>query len=53
MVEQMDLEQLLGKEERIAESFKEFLREHIEELKKFSGMNAKELNEYIKRLMVM
>lgn len=54
MGEQMDLELMLGKEEQVAESFKEFLLDHIDELKKkFSGMNVKELNEYIERLMVM
>lgn len=49
---QDDLELLLGKEEKVAEQFKDYLREHLAELSKTMGMSKRELDEYIERLMV-
>lgn len=54
MINQEDLETMLGKEEMVAEEMKDFLRSHIKELmSKFPNMTKKELDDYIERLMVV
>jgi hypothetical protein len=50
---QLDLEQMLGQEEQVAENFKEFLRKNLESLSKQTGLSKKALDDYIERLMVM
>lgn len=49
---QYDLEMMLGKDEKVAEQIKEYLRNHITELSKDTGMSKRELDNYIERLMV-
>lgn len=43
---------MLGKDEEIAEKFKDYLREHLTELAKKCNMSKSELDEYIERIMV-
>lgn len=43
---------MLGKDEEIAEKFKDYLREHIAELAKECNMTKRELDDYIERIMV-
>lgn len=51
---QDDLEMMLGKEERVAEEMKDFLRSHMKELlAQMPNMTKKELDDYIERLMVV
>lgn len=49
---QDDLELMLGKDEKVAEQFKEYLRKHLSDLSKDTGMTKSELDDYIERLMV-
>ena len=49
---QTDLELMLGKDEEVAEQFKDYLRKHLAELAKDMGMTKSEVDEYIERLMV-
>lgn len=49
---QDDLEMMLGKDEQVAEQFKDYLRKHLAELSKDMGMTKSEVDEYIERLMV-
>lgn len=48
-----DLAMMLGKEEQVADAFKDCLLEHIKELKEKTGMTDKELKEYIDMVMVV
>lgn len=48
-----DIEKMLNAEENIAEVFQEVLRENLKELQNKTGMTAKELADYIERVMVM
>ena len=49
---QDDLAMMLGKDEQVAEQFKDYLRKHLAELSKNMGMTKSEVDEYIERLMV-
>lgn len=49
---QNDLELMLGKDEKVAEQIKDYLRNHLTELSKDTGMTKSELDDYIERLMV-
>ena len=49
---QDDLELMLGKDEKVAEQIKEYLRKHLSDLSKDTGMTKSELDDYIERLMV-
>ena len=54
MINQDDLEMMLGKEEKVAVDMKEFLRSHIKDLlKQMPNMTKAELDDYIERLMVV
>lgn len=54
MMNQDDLEMMLGKEEKVAEEMKDFLRSHIKDLlKQMPNMTKAELDAYIERLMVV
>lgn len=54
MMNQEDLEMMLGKEEKVAEEMKDFLRSHIKDLlKQMPNMTKAELDAYIERLMVV
>ena len=47
-----DLELMLGKDEKVAEQIKDYLRKHLSDLSKDTGMSKTELDDYIERLMV-
>ena len=49
---QNDLELMLGKDEKVAEQIKDYLRKHLSDLSKDIGMTKSELDDYIERLMV-
>ena len=49
---QDDLEMMLGKDEKVAEQIKDYLRKHLSDLSKDTGMTKSELDDYIERLMV-
>lgn len=49
---QDDLEMMLGKDEKVAEQIKEYLRKHLSDISKDIGMSKRELDNYIERLMV-
>jgi hypothetical protein len=49
---QDDLELMLGKDEKVAEQIKEYLRKHLADLSKDTGMSKGELDDYIERIMV-
>jgi hypothetical protein len=49
---QDDLELMLGKDEKVAEQIKDYLRKHLSDLSKDTGMTKAELDDYIERLMV-
>ena len=49
---QDDLELMLGKDEKVAEQIKDYLRKHLSGLSKDTGMTKSELDYYIERLMV-
>lgn len=49
---QDDLELMLGKDEKVAEQIKEYLRKHLSDLSNDIGMSKRELDNYIERLMV-
>lgn len=49
---QDDLELMLGKDEKVAEQIKDYLRKHLSDLSKDIGMSKRELDNYIERLMV-
>lgn len=46
------LEIMLDKEEKVAEQIKDYLRKHLKDLSKDTGMSKSELDDYIERLMV-
>ena len=46
------LEMMLDKEEKVAEQIKDYLRKHLKDLSKDTGMSKSELDDYIERLMV-
>lgn len=48
-----DLAMMLGKEEKVADAFKDCLLSHLKELKEKTGMTDKELKEYIDKVMVV
>lgn len=48
-----DLAVMLGKEEKVADAFKDCLLSHLKELKEKTGMSDKELKEYIDKVMVV
>ncbi len=49
---QDDLEMMLGKDEKVAEQIKDYLRKHLSDISKDLGMSKRELDNYIERLMV-
>ena len=49
---QDDLELMLGKDEKVAEQIKDYLRKHLSDLAKDTGMSKGELDDYIERIMV-
>lgn len=49
---QNDLELMLGKDEKVAEQIKDYLRKHLSDISKDLGMSKRELDNYIERLMV-
>lgn len=49
---QDDLEMMLGKDEKVAEQIKDYLRKHLSDISKDIGMSKRELDNYIERLMV-
>lgn len=49
---QDDLELMLSKDEKVAEKIKDYLRKHLSDISKDTGMNKSELDDYIERLMV-
>lgn len=49
---QDDLEMMLGKDEKVAEQIKDYLRKHLSDISKETGMSKRELDNYIERLMV-
>lgn len=48
-----DLAMMLGKEEMLADAFKDCLLSHLKELKEKTDMSVKELKEYIDKVMVV